>query len=73
TFQEGLKIRKLHTSQRLTVRYIRIDSLCIVQDSEDDWKRESALIMSVYAEAFCKIAATAAVHARTGLFFDHDV
>jgi hypothetical protein len=29
--------------------------------------------MSVYTEAFCNIAATAAVNARTGLFFDRDV
>ncbi|PMD54734.1 uncharacterized protein K444DRAFT_513189, partial [Hyaloscypha bicolor E] len=68
TFQEGLEIRKLpktfrdaiYVAQRLTVQYIWIDSLCIVQDSEDDRKRESALMMSVFAEAFCNIAATAA-------------
>jgi hypothetical protein len=56
----------------LTVQYIWIGSLYIVQDSEDDWKREPALMMSVFAEAFCNIAATAAVNARTVLF-DHDV
>jgi hypothetical protein len=81
TFQEGLEIGELwktfrdaiYVAQRLTVQYIWIDSLCIVQDSEDDWKRESSLTMSVYTEAFCNIAATAAVNARTGLFFDRDV
>jgi hypothetical protein len=80
TFQEGIKISKLprtfrdaiYVSWRMSIQYIWIDSLCIIQDSEDDWKRESALMMSVYSGAFCNIAATGAPDARTGLFFDRN-
>lgn len=81
TFQEGLATSKLpktfrdaiYVAQKMSVQYIWIDSLCIIQDAEDDWTKESAHMMSVYAGAFCNIAATAAPDARTGLFFDRDV
>jgi hypothetical protein len=81
TFQEGLAISKLpntfrdaiYVAQKMSVQYIWIDSLCIIQDARNDWTKEFAHMMSVYAGAFCNIAATAAPDARTGLFFDRDV
>lgn len=38
--------------------YIWIDSLCIVQDSQDDWLRESSQMGDIYKNCSCNIAAT---------------
>jgi hypothetical protein len=45
--------------RQLQVRYLWIDALCIVQDSSEDWVRESAKMSDVYANAFLTIAASA--------------
>jgi hypothetical protein len=79
-FEAGLEVSELpktfrdaiNVTRRLSVRYIWIDSLCIIQDSEEDWKRESARMTSVYSGGYCKIAATGAPDARNGLFFERD-
>ncbi|KAB2571561.1 hypothetical protein DBV05_g9777 [Lasiodiplodia theobromae] len=47
-------------TRRLGFRYIWIDSLCIVQDSVEDWERESKRMGAVYENAYCTIAATQA-------------
>ncbi|KAF6824864.1 hypothetical protein CPLU01_10630 [Colletotrichum plurivorum] len=44
----------------LGLRYVWIDALCIVQDSEEDWLRESARMTSVYANAWITIVAAGA-------------
>lgn len=41
----------------LGVRYIWIDSLCIIQDDTDDWEREAAQMGSVYANAYLTVCA----------------
>lgn len=53
-------------------RYLWIDSLCIVQDSVEDWRRESAKMRHVYQNAQLNIAATGAVDSSVGLFFERD-
>jgi hypothetical protein len=47
-----------------------IDSLCIIQDSINDWQKESNLIESVYSNGFCNIAATGGADGSGGCFFD---
>ncbi|EKG14763.1 Heterokaryon incompatibility [Macrophomina phaseolina MS6] len=47
-------------TRALGFQYIWIDSLCIIQDSADDWNRESQQMGSVYENAYCTIAATKA-------------
>ncbi|KAM3068410.1 hypothetical protein ACMFMF_009225, partial [Clarireedia jacksonii] len=42
----------------LSLNYLWIDSICIIQDSRDDWKRESALMASIYSNSYLNIAAT---------------
>jgi hypothetical protein len=37
----------IQITRDLDVGYIWIDSLCIIQDSPDDWARESVLITNV--------------------------
>lgn len=48
----------------LKIRYIWIDALCIVQNSPDDWKSESAKMHMYYGGCYVCIAATSAA--------DHD-
>ncbi|KAJ0107708.1 hypothetical protein J7T55_010315 [Diaporthe amygdali] len=42
----------------LDVRLIWIDCYCIIQDDEEDWKKESAEMGSIYENAFFTISAT---------------
>ena len=50
------------------VRYLWIDSLCIIQDSTEDWQHESKLMGDVYSNSWCNIAATKARDATDGYF-----
>lgn len=50
------------------IRYLWIDSLCIIQDSNDDWEKEAATMGTVYARARLVIAATIGRDADAGLF-----
>lgn len=50
------------------VEYIWIDALRIIQDSKEDWGKESLLMEKVYSNALCNIAATAAPDGQTGCF-----
>lgn len=45
-------------TRALNIRYLWIDSICIIQDDPNDWKRESALMEEVFSSAYCTIAAT---------------
>jgi len=53
TFQDAVRI-----ARAVGVRYLWIDSLCILQDSNDDWQHESATMCKVYSRAFCTLAAS---------------
>ena len=53
TFQDAL-----FATVRLGFRYIWIDSLCIVQDDLEDWRRESLLMHKVYKNSSCNISAS---------------
>lgn len=44
-------------AQRLGIHYLWIDSLCIIQDSPQDWQRESAYMGDIYEGAVVTIAA----------------
>ncbi|EGZ71350.1 HET-domain-containing protein, partial [Neurospora tetrasperma FGSC 2509] len=50
------------------MRYLWIDSLCIIQDSNDDWEKEAARMGTLYAQARLVIAATIGTDAQAGLF-----
>ncbi|KAF5587294.1 hypothetical protein FPANT_6974 [Fusarium pseudoanthophilum] len=45
-------------TRELGVRYLWIDALCIIQDSEADWERECTRMADTYANAFLTIAAS---------------
>ena len=55
-------------TQRLGIRYIWIDALCILQDSPEDWATEAAKMGQVYKGAVVTIAAASANKASAGMF-----
>lgn len=63
TFQDAVLI-----AQKPKVRYIWIDALCILQDSEEDWRREAASMGEVYSNSLCNVAATGASSSDQGCF-----
>ena len=62
-------IDAITVTRALGVRYLWIDSLCILQDDEDDWRREAKRMGDVYECAFLVIAASSANDSRDGCFF----
>ncbi|KAK0106781.1 hypothetical protein ONS95_003505 [Cadophora gregata] len=63
TFTDAIKI-----TRKLGIDYLWIDTLCIIQDSEEDWQKESALMSSVYGGSAVTIAASSAYDATEGCF-----
>ena len=58
-------------TRKLGLRYLWIDSLCIVQNNAEDWARESAVMGQLYHNAFITISASAAPNDRDiGCLFD---
>lgn len=47
-------------ARELKVEYLWIDSLCIIQKDEEDWKKESELMEQVFRSAYATLAATCA-------------
>ncbi|KAF7920703.1 hypothetical protein EAE99_007997 [Botrytis elliptica] len=68
TFQDAITIVRT-----LDIRYIWIDSLCIIQDNPDDWNKQSVLMADVYANSYLNIAATGSSDSRGGCFRDRSV
>lgn len=65
--QDAVKI-----TLRLGFSYTWIDSLCIIQDSEEDWKAEVLIMGDVYAASRCSIASDAAASSDGGCFHSRD-
>jgi hypothetical protein len=53
------------------IQYLWIDSLCIIQDDDDDWKRESVRMEQVYSNAKCVLAASSASSSMEGFLNRH--
>ncbi|KAL9038905.1 MAG: hypothetical protein Q9180_002850 [Flavoplaca navasiana] len=58
----------VNTTRRLGIPYLWIDSLCIIQDSPDDWAKEASRMADVYAGALCTLAAVSSQDSRGGFF-----
>lgn len=52
TFRDAVKVTRM-----LGVKYLWIDSLCIIQDSSADWVAEAAKMGSVYQNSYLTVAA----------------
>jgi Heterokaryon incompatibility protein (HET) len=67
TFQHAIIV-----ARSLSIRYLWIDSLCIIQDSASDWAAEAMQMHAVYRHAYLNIAATNSPNSSVGLFFHCD-
>ena len=63
TFQDAVILTK-----EIGLRYVWIDSLCIIQDDIKDWINEAAKMADVYQNAYCTIAATGSQGDQEGIF-----
>ncbi|PNP48641.1 hypothetical protein TGAMA5MH_00332 [Trichoderma gamsii] len=61
-------------AQRLQIRYVWIDSLCIIQggDGGKDWRAEALTMDQVYQNSFCNVSADWG-SGRRGLYFERDL
>ncbi|KHE86591.1 HET-domain-containing protein [Neurospora crassa] len=64
TFQDAILL-----TQRLNVQFLWIDSLCIIQDSPDDWVAESAKMRFVYQNTLLNLSAAVSPNSSGGFFF----
>ncbi|KAK4569613.1 hypothetical protein LTR86_003376 [Recurvomyces mirabilis] len=64
TFQHAV-----FATRRLGYRYLWIDSLCIIQDSSEDWQSECSLMQDVYSNAAVVIAGPGAGSSTAGFYF----
>lgn len=53
-------------TRALEIRYLWIDSLCILQDQLSDWEQEAAAMFDVYRHSYLNLAATAAADGTGG-------
>lgn len=68
TFQDAILF-----TRGLGIRYIWIDSLCIVQDSKLDWEHEASRMADVYKNSYVTIAAEASRDSHAGMFNKRDL
>jgi hypothetical protein len=57
----------------LGYEYIWIDSLCIIQDSKEDWLKEGVQMGQIYKNAVCNIALSALEDSHAGLFRSRNI
>lgn len=68
TFRDAM----LYT-QRLGLEYIWIDSMCIIQKNDTDWKKESTCMFQYYSNAHVTLASTFAADCNGGFFSEKRV
>ncbi len=54
-FQDAVEV-----TRRLAVRFLWIDTLCIIQDDAEDWETQSKMMEEIFNSAYCSIAASCA-------------
>lgn len=76
THRDGIPLEKLprtfrdavHFTRLLGLRYLWVDSLCIIQDDVNDWRTQAAKMADIYANAHLTIAAAHSDGPRAGLY-----
>ncbi len=63
TFQEAVTLLR-----SLSLRYLWIDTLCILQDNKYDWEVQSAAMADIYTNAYITVAAASAEDCQSGLW-----
>jgi hypothetical protein len=59
--------------RHLKIRYLWIDSLCVIQGDADDWQIEAAQMGEYYAKAYLTISASAAANPLSGCLVQRDI
>jgi hypothetical protein len=67
TFRDAINVTRM-----LGFSYIWIDSLCIIQDDAEDWRKEASRMCDVYGGSTLNLAASGAQDGSVGLFFDRN-
>jgi hypothetical protein len=67
TFQDAVKF-----TRSLRVRYLWIDSICIIQNDQSDWRHEASQMEKVYGGSYLTLAAVHAEDCNGGLFVNPD-
>jgi hypothetical protein len=62
TFKDAIRV-----TLALGFKYLWIDSLCILQDDDQDWKNESESMAHIYKNAVCNLCASGSTSRSTGL------
>jgi Heterokaryon incompatibility protein (HET) len=76
SWQQGIPVTSMPKTFRDAVRITRelgaenlwIDSLCIIQDSREDWAKESGKMADIYRHSMVHIAAHTSKHSDDGIF-----
>lgn len=66
-FQDAISV-----TQQLGLRYLWIDSLCIVQDDGDEWRQIAAQMASIYQNSHFVISAVSAPNVHSSLYGSPD-
>lgn len=61
TFRDCIDI-----ARRIGIRHVWIDSVCIIQDSGEDWNKEAAQMASVYSNSYLTFAASSSSNGQGG-------
>lgn len=60
-------------TRRVGCQWIWIDSLCIIQDDEADWKEQAARMADIYSNSYLNIAATLSGSSYGSCFADRSI
>ncbi|KIL93691.1 hypothetical protein FAVG1_02251 [Fusarium avenaceum] len=63
TFRDAVTVTKA-----LQIRYLWVDSFCIIQDDESDWETQASLMAAIYENAYITLAAGASADDDGGFF-----
>ena len=67
TFKDAIRV-----CRALKLRYLWIDSLCIIQDSPEDWEEQASLMSSIYKNAYVTIATGSSSGPHESIFAERD-
>ncbi|KAF7910487.1 uncharacterized protein EAE98_012019 [Botrytis deweyae] len=67
TTQDAIRV-----TRALSIKYLWVDALCIIQDSAEDKSRELAVMGDIYSRSVITIGAANGDHADAGLFAKRD-
>ena len=68
TFQEAIAV-----TRALGLRYLWIDSLCIIQDSRQDWEKQCTAMVHIYRDSYVTLAAAAASSCTSGFLKPREI